>query len=206
MINLILFSVFFFALVSVIYFAYQQWDRHKQRSLAAKANGWRYSPRGWRRCVSPHYYLVGSTKSGIIWEMRRVEEGSQLQWCWQTASATLEHGFLQIWPRSLFEQESLPQDLIKHQAINIGSKKWQDEFVLLTTHQFLMKSYLTPELEDAMLATSDKALVKVRWERDLLQINGRYYDDWSLIERIVEMGTLLTTRHKNVLLAQKEPT
>ena len=138
--------------------------------------------------------------------MRRVEEGSQLQWRWQTANAILEHGFLQIWPRSLFEQESLPQDLIKHQAINIGSKKWQNQFVLLTTHQFLMKSYLTPELEDAMLALSDKALVKVRWERDLLQINGRYYDDWSLIERIVEMGTLLTTRHKNVLLAQKEPT
>lgn len=206
--NLILLSIFLMAILSLVYFGYQQRDKHQRRFLVAQAQGWRYSPRGWRMFVRGDYYLVGSTPTGIIWELRCVRVGPQLLWCWNTSSVSFKQGFLQIWSRKSLFEAPLPPNLLKHEATNIGSEAWQDVFLLLTTHQFKAKTYITPQLEGMMLAwpywPQPGSFKMLSWVGGSLQIYGRYQDSWEATERIVALGTTLTARHINSPLVKRE--
>lgn len=193
-------------LFSVVYFSYRQWREHQQRKLAAAARGWRYQPRGWRSLMDNQYSIVGSTATGIIWELRRIQEGRQLYLRWTTENATLKHGFLQILSQNSVNKHPLPAELLKHQVIGMGSKDWQKVYLLLTTHQFLAKKYVIPELEQAMLEwphwPEPGAFVRMSWQKNWLHIDCLYHDDWTTVDRIVTLGSLLTVNHVNAPLVK----
>ncbi len=206
--NSILFLVLLLiVLFSVVYFSYGQWHKHQQRKLVAEARGWRYQPQGWRSLWNNQYSIVGSTVTGIIWELRRIQVGRQLYLRWATENATLKHGFLQIWSQKSVSKNPLPAELLKHQVIGLGSKDWQKVYLPLTTHQFAAEKYVTPELEQAMLDwprwPEPGALQKMSWQKNQLHIDSLYQDDWQSIERIVTLGILFTAHHVNLPLVKK---
>ena len=206
--EIVLLVIVLFALLSFGYAAYRQWWTHGQRRVAAEANGWRYQPKGWQSWVINEYSIVGSTPNGIIWELKRVRNGDNFYFSWKTENAKFAHGFLQIRPRLSVQHANLADDLIKHQVQNLGSEKWRGTYVVFTTHQFSVPKYMTPELQEAMLCwpewSEPGALEFVHWQGHVLEINGRYQDDWQNIERLVALGTLLTAKNKETPLAARQ--
>lgn len=180
------------------YLGFSNWQRHQRWQRATADRGWRYTKSLLRSLLRPTYIIAGQTPNRGVWEMRRVSRRGLLFFIWTTTEARLPYGLLRILPRrAAVIWKSQP---ITHLTI-WQNKRWQEpvvsEYVVLTSHKQLGERFLTQE---AALALSHwpewplpGALEEVTWSHDGLEIQARYFDDWTTADRIVALGTALAS-------------
>jgi hypothetical protein len=68
---------------------------------------------------------------------------------------------------------------------------------VLTSHKQLGERFLTQEVALALSHWPEwplpGALEEVTWNHDSLEIQARYFDDWTTADRIVALGTALAS-------------
>jgi hypothetical protein len=180
------------------YLGFSNWQRHQRWRQATADRGWRYASSLFHSLFHATYIIAGQTPNRGVWEMRRVSRRSLLFFTWTTTDARLPYGLLRILPRqAAVIWKSQP---ITHLTI-WQNKKWQEpvvsEYVVLTSHKQLGERFLTQEVALALSHWPEwplpGALEEVTWNHDSLEIQARYFDDWTTADRIVALGTALAS-------------
>lgn len=182
-----------FVLAIPLYQGFRNWQENKLRQQTAEAHGWRYRNRGWNRMFAgPSYEIAGTTPRGIVWELKRVRKKRQLYFLWRSQHRLLPYGVLVILPRHEKQAKDLP---VNFRHLDVGSARWQSEYVLWTTHSVLSEKYFNREVELAMADwppwPAPGSLESIIWNRDQLSILVRQHNDWFALKQIIVLGTAL---------------
>jgi hypothetical protein len=181
-------------LIIPVYQGYRNWRAHQARQRMAVARQWRYSSRGWRANFKSTFSMAGSTPSGVIWQLKRVDSDRRLWLVWTAPTRLLPYGTLVILPRHV---DRLPAHLDKAnlRQMEVGSQQWQMTYELLTTHDLLGQRFFNREIELALLDwpvwPASGALHDIVWQRHQLRIRCRLHTDPLCLEKIVILGTML---------------
>lgn len=172
----------------------KNWRENRWRRHMADAHGWRHSNRGWKSLLGPDYTVAGTTPAGIVWEVRRIQQQRHWFLLWSSRHRLLPYGKMCIRPR----QGDKWADWAKREKIHrvtVGSPRWQNQYVLWATHDMLGQRYFNQEAELAMMRwphwPSPGALEDITWNPDWVVIRVRHHKDWSVLNRIVVLGTAL---------------
>lgn len=182
-------------LVLPIFQGIKNWRENRLRQRTADAYGWRYWNRGWNRVLlRPSYEIAGTTPEGVVWELRRVQRKRQLYFVWSSLQRLLPYGALIIRPRQAGARASNRMKEGAHQ-VEVGSERWQSEYVMWTTHTMLAQKYFNQEVELAMTDwpqwPAPGSLEEIIWDRERLVIRVRQHNDWFALNQIVVLGTAL---------------
>ncbi len=186
-------------LVIPIYQGVRNWREVRTRQQMAATRGWRYSEQGWKALFKSTYSMAGTTPNGTVWILKRVQRNKRWEFIWSSPNKLLPYGKLLILPREVMITSGYTAQANLRQT-SYGSKEWQAEYALLTTHDALGKRFFNKEIELALLNwprwPALGSLEKVDWSVGELVICGRHQKDWLALDRIVVLGTALIENAK----------